>query len=191
MARPDYVTLAEFKAWLRIDDDADDAELGRHITAASRAVDDHCGRQFGLADAPAAYTATVWNSDRCGRSVSIPDLMTETGLAVSVDGTALTSDRWTLLPVNAALEEMPWTGLRVDYGWTGEIVVTGRWGWTEVPVPVKEATLLQASRFSIRRDSPFGIAGSPDNGNELRLLARVDPDVAVSLAGLVRPRRPA
>ena len=45
----------------------------------------------------------------------------------------------------------------------------------------QEATLLQASRLAARRDSPFGVAGSPDAGSEMRLLARVDPDVAVAL----------
>lgn len=51
-----------------------------------------------------------------------------------------------------------------------------------IPAGVTQACLLQASRFFARRYSPFGIAGSPENGSELRLLSRVDPDVAVVLA---------
>jgi hypothetical protein len=47
--------------------------------------------------------------------------------------------------------------------------------------------MLQASRFYARRDSPYGVAGSPDLGSEVRLLSKVDPDVAVSLADYVRP----
>jgi len=66
------------------------------------------------------------------------------------------------------------------------VITANPWGWSAVPVPVKEATYLQASRFHSRRDSPYGIAGSPDQGSELRLLSRVDPDVAVSLSDFVR-----
>lgn len=192
--RPDYVTLDEFKVWLRIDvdDTTDDDELERHITSASRAVDKHCNRQFGLAPAPVEYIPEAWGRDDCGRWLaSIPDLMTTVGLVVTSDGATIGTTGWTLTPRNAALHERPWTGIRIDGGAGRDLSVTGRWGWTAVPVPVKEATMLQASRFGIRRDSPFGIAGSPDAGNELRLLARVDPDVAVSLSGLVRPGRPA
>ena len=62
-----------------------------------------------------------------------------------------------------------------------ELAITGLWGWPAVPTSVKVATLLQASRFAIRRDSPYGIAGSPSEGSELRLLAAVDPDVKVAI----------
>jgi len=57
-----------------------------------------------------------------------------------------------------------------------------------VPTTVKQATLLQASRVFARREAPFGVAGSPDMGSELRLLEKVDPDVAVMLVPYVRNR---
>lgn len=50
-----------------------------------------------------------------------------------------------------------------------------------VPPTITAACLLQASRFWKRRDAPFGIAGSPVLGNEMRLLAKLDPDVEVML----------
>jgi hypothetical protein len=46
--------------------------------------------------------------------------------------------------------------------------------------------LLQASRLDFRRVAPAGVAGSPETGSEVRLLARVDPDVAVSLKDYIR-----
>jgi len=46
------------------------------------------------------------------------------------------------------------------------------------------ATLIQASRLFVRRQSPFGIAGSPDLGT-VRLSSRVDADVEA----LLRPFR--
>lgn len=50
---------------------------------------------------------------------------------------------------------------------------------TPFPASVKLATLIQAARFFKRKDSPFGIAGSAEMGNELRLQSKLDPDVAV------------
>lgn len=54
-------------------------------------------------------------------------------------------------------------------------------GGEEIPSAVKQACLIQASRFFVRRTAPFGVAGSPESGTEIRLLARVDVDVAVIL----------
>ena len=69
------------------------------------------------------------------------------------------------------------------YGYNAEgVEVTAKWGWTATPPAVVNANLILASRFLKRRDSPFGMAGSPEMGNELRLLSKLDPDVAVMLA---------
>jgi uncharacterized phiE125 gp8 family phage protein len=193
---PDYITAAELKAFLRIDDTADDVQLGVAITAASRAVDSHCNRQFGVVAAAAEFKYTAWaNTERGVWVIDVDDLMTTTNLAIEVDGTALAVDEYTLEPVNAAAKGRPWTCLTVaddsatqPTGVAHEVAVTALWGWTTVPTAVKQATYLQASRFFARRQSPYGIAGSPDQGSELRLLSRVDPDVAVSLTDYRRPR---
>jgi hypothetical protein len=67
------------------------------------------------------------------------------------------------------------------------LAVTAKWGYAAaIPKSVIEANLLQASRLFSRRQSPYGVAGSPDLGGELRLLAKVDPDVAVLLARYVK-----
>lgn len=191
---PDYVTLDEMRDLARIDDLEDDAVMALAIATASRAIDDHTNRQFGLVAGPEARSYMA-RPDYVGGwwVVDIDDLQTTTGLAVEVDGATVSEHR--LEPVNAAAEGRPWTRLaftddseaypschphRVD--------VTARWGWTAVPDTVKQATLLQASRLTKRRDAPFGVAGSPEIGSELRLLAKVDPDVAVSLRGYLRPR---
>lgn len=50
-----------------------------------------------------------------------------------------------------------------------------------VPAPVKYACMLQASRWFKRKDAPFGISGSPEMQGEMRLLAKLDPDVEVLL----------
>ena len=60
--------------------------------------------------------------------------------------------------------------------------------WTPIsPLSIVGLTgVPEASRWFARRNSPYGIAGSPEMGSELRLLAKLDPDVAVMLAGKVR-----
>jgi hypothetical protein len=191
---PDYVTLAALKTYLRISDNVDDADLAIDITAASRAIDDHCNRQFGKVTAAEAriytprpdYERGVW-------VVDIDDLDDVTGLAVLVGGSAVTS--YTLEPVNAVVKGKVWTRLVISAdssvqptGTDNEAAITAKWGWTTAPVSVGHACRLQASRFNARRGSPYGVAGSPDQGSEMRLLARVDPDVGVSLRGYRRER---
>ncbi|HEX6579213.1 MAG TPA: phage head-tail connector protein [Jiangellaceae bacterium] len=191
---PDYVTVAELRAHLRIGDSDDDAALAVAITAASRAIDTHTNRQFGRVTEAEERRFTARADTTRGRwVVPIDDLMSTTSLAVEVDGDALTD--YELEPVNAASKSRPWSRLVVSddssvmpAGDRNEVAVTALWGWTAVPTAVKQACLLQAARFHARRDSPYGIAGSPDQGNELRLLARVDPDVAVALRTYVKPR---
>lgn len=187
--QPDYATLAELKSFMRISDTVDDAELGFAITAASRSIDAHTGRQFGLLAAPTQWVYTAWPDLKRGRwCVDIDDLMTAVGLVVNVPTVGNTTE-FVTEPVNAAGKGRAWT--RVVFNRQASVLpqftdnytvnVTGQFGWTSVPVPVKEACLLQASRFAKRRDAPFGVAGSPDLGSEVRLLAKVDPDVAVVL----------
>lgn len=154
------------------------------LEAASRSVDRYCGRQFGVLSAVAArlYTAE-WNYAANAHEVIIDDVMTTTGMIVESEDTAVTD--YTLLPLNAAGNSRPWTMIR--FGETvsttlGQIEVTALWGWTAVPDAVKAATLLQASRLFKRKGAPFGIAGSPEMGSEMRLLAKIDPDVAVMLS---------
>lgn len=192
---PDYLSLTEVKQYVRVPDTVDDAELQLALTTASRAINGHCNRQFGQVDAPEErrYTAR-WDYERCRWVVDIDDLQDATGLVVEVDGTAITA--YTLEPVNAVVKGRAWTLLVVDpdaeaipTGADHEISSTALWGWTAVLEQVKLATALQANRLASRRNSPYGVAGSPEAGSELRLLARVDPDVAVSLRGLVRSRK--
>lgn len=94
-------------------------------------------------------------------------------------------------PMNASLDGHPTDRLVVSNVSrrlplaAGAVRVTAKWGYGSTPASVEQATLLQASRLFVRRVSPFGVAGSPDMGSELRLLAALDPDVQA----LLRPYR--
>ena len=192
---PDYLTLAELKSALVIGDTDDDAELGFAITAASRSIDHYAGRQFGLTGSAVAR----YYSAQSGLVVTIDDLQTTTGLVIKEDEdrdgvfeTTLVLDTDVrLYPWNATAEGRPWTELRAEPTETFSchpraFEVTGNWGWTTVPTLIKQACLIQAGRIFKRKDSPMGIAGSPELGSEIRLLARLDPDVAVLVSALRR-----
>lgn len=189
---PNYATTAELRTFVHESGTDQDTNLGLALTAASRAVDEATDRQFGvLTVAAARYYQPIWSAVHGRWMAHIDDLQTITSLVVKSDlgrdgvyETTITDFR--LWPVNAAGDGFPWTEMVFGTGASvspdpGSLEVTALWGWTAVPDTVKDATLLQASRFYKRRDSPYGVAGSPDMGNELRLLAKVDPDVAVML----------
>jgi len=193
---PDYATTAELKAYLRIDsgDTVDDVQLPLAVTAASRAVDLTTHRQFGQVAAAESrlYTPRL----DCSRDrwvIQLDDLMDVTGFTLTITAGAITL--YTLEPLNAPQRGRPYTRVVVSKdslikpkGEIGEVAAVGKWGWAAVPTTIKEATLVQGSRFNKRRDAPFGVAGSPELGSELRLLAKVDPDVAVMLASYTRQR---
>ena len=198
----DYVSLADLKAHLRTTTTADDAALAVVITAASRAIDAVCNRRFGLAPAATSRLFTYHNETLDGQpAILIDDVQTTTGLVVTVDtkldysySTTLTlNSDFDLYPWNAAGDIQPWTALvlRTTCATTvpnraRSVAVTGQWGWATIPSLVEVACLIQASRWFMRRDSWAGIAGSPDLGNEVRLLEKLDPDVTASLQPLVR-----
>jgi hypothetical protein len=204
--KPDYVTVDDLREYMTksaVEITEDETTFARAVTAASRAVDRHTRRQFGLVAAAAArqytaiYSGGYW-------VVPIDDLMTVTGLVVEVDtagdntyATEVTAPGYVLRPRNADADGKPWTKLAFTAnaeayptGVEGGVQVTAKWGWSTVPTTVELATLLQASRLFVRRESPYGVAGSPSDGSEMRLLSRLDPDVAVMLKDYEKRAQP-
>jgi uncharacterized protein related to proFAR isomerase len=184
---PDYIDLEEAKDFVRVGDDVDDVELALIVTAASRAIDNRCHRQFGQVDTPEERFYTAHWSRTLGRWVAeIDDLATTEDLVVLADGVAVTDYR--LVPLNAVAKSRVWTGVVLGGGIAPaeDLAITGRWGWPAVLATIATAARLQVNRFLSRRDSPYGIAGSPSDGSEMRLLSRLDPDVDLMISGLVR-----
>lgn len=195
---PDYVTRDELAAFVRIEDSLDDDQLALAISAASRSVDRACGRQFGQAAREPRYFTARLDPLTNRMAVEVDDIMgapSDVEVAADVDGDETYSApviSYTLRPRNAPAKDEPWTQLVVGRGASVAIPgapdavrVTAPWGWSAIPAAVKQATSLQASRLLSRRDAPFGVAGSPEAGSELRLLAKLDPDVEV----ILRPYR--
>lgn len=185
MWSPDYVTVGDLRSYRRLGDAGDDVELALAVTSASRAIDEATDRQFGKTDTveTRSYEAG-WSATEGLYVVEIDDIQTVTGLVVTVSGAAVTDYR--LWPRNAAQQGRPWERLYLAKVTPdplgcgpGEVTVAATFGWTAVPTTIKNACLLQASRFFADRNAPFGVAGSPDMGNEMRLLAKVHPSVEV------------
>lgn len=183
---PDYLEVEDLRSYEGIPDEEDDAVLGLAIATSSRAIDRHCRRQFGLVAAPETRYYRARYDCRLGWVVDVDDLMTAVGLLVSGVAPAASA----LAPRNAAAKGRPWTTIALTSRPTGDVEAVGQWGWSAFPDAVKQGCLLQSSRLVMRRSAPFGIAGSPDSGSEMRLLAKVDPDVAVSLDDYRRRARP-
>lgn len=201
----DYCTLAQLKDLLlpygQAGTSADDAKMGYAITAAARAIDANTNRQFGLTGSAVARYYTYTGTYIDGRpAVEIEDLMTTTSLTVALDtgnegtytGTITVGVDYDLWPRNAAADGRPWTHIVLRRApvfffpfWAAGVRVTANWGWSTIPTEVTQASLIQAGRFFVRKDSLYGVAGSADT-TQLRLLARLDPDVALLLGSVKR-----
>lgn len=191
---PDYCTRDEMLAYLRIDDDVDDVEIDIAITTASREIDYATRRQFGNVREERVYTAE-FDEIRGIWLVNTDDFfLTEDPITIGYDGTDsgtfedLDMDAFKMRPANADKVGKPFekfemrgsSSLRLSYA-EDAVAITADWGWESVPTTVQQATMLQANRVLKRRESPMGVAGSPEAGNEMRLLAKVDPDVKLML----------
>lgn len=189
---PDYVTLVELKDYIGVEDNVDDARVALWLTTVSRNVDDHCGRQFGQTAAEDRYYTPFYDRHQRAWFANIDDIQNVTGLAVedengdAVAAHTSTVDGYTLLPRNAAARGVPYETLKLDTSPGAEITVNALYGWNAVPSAVKVGVFLQGKRLAKRKDSPFGISGSPQEQGEIRLLAQLDPDFRTSLKPLVR-----
>jgi len=179
-----YASLSEVKASARITDNVDDALLELAVESASRLVDSYTQRYFYNAG-----TATRLYSPQDSYITEIDDLVTLTTLQTSDGdnfGTTWASKDYQLEPLNGIVDGLtgyPATRIRAvdDFLFNfldGEATVriTGVWGWSAVPVAIKQATVIQASRIFKRNDSPLGIAGFGDMG-AVRVGVQLDPDV--------------
>jgi hypothetical protein len=179
-----YCTLAEIKASARITDNVDDTLLELAVESASRMVDSYTQRYFYNAG-----TATRLFAPQDSYVAEIDDLISLTTLQTSDGdnfGTTWAAKDYQLEPLNGNVDGLtghPATRIRAvdDFIFNvldGEatVRVVGVWGWSAVPVAVKQATVIQAARIFKRNDSPLGIAGFGEMG-AVRVGVQLDPDV--------------
>ncbi len=179
-----YASLSETKAALRITDSVDDSLLEMAIESASRLIDGYTYRYFyNAGTATRDFVASDSYLTIIDDLISLSELKTtdEIGSEYVTWGSA----DYQLRPVNGKQDglNVPYTSiLSTDdllFNILGEqalVRVTGVWGWSAVPIAVKQATIIQASRIYKRLDSPLGVAGFGDLG-AIRVGRSLDPDV--------------
>lgn len=189
-----YTTLSDVKNALQIEDTLDDTAIEAAILTASRQIDEYCQRFFyqeGTTGSPSVryYTAySPWY-------IETDDIVSVNQLATDPDFDQSYSTIWNTTtapldvmyePVNNPKKGWPYTrilaiGSQVfPYFFPQTVKITGVFGFPQVPYEVELACKIQASRLFVRKQSPFGIAGSVELGT-VRLNSRLDPDVEMLL----------
>ena len=182
-----YASLPELKQSLAISDGANDVDLERALETASRWIDAYCGRAFTLAT---AQTRDYYPEGT--ERVNVVDLVSVTSLSVDTAGTrtystALTASDYELWP----LDGPPYQQIRIwplsstrSFSPGRRVRVVGTFGCVVDGMPppaVKQACLILANRYYVRKDAPFGVLSSVDLG-QFERISKEDPDV-VSLLG--------
>ena len=182
-----YCSLADVKASLRITDTIDDALIENSINSASRLIDQYCNRYFysSAAGEVRYYQAndgfTVWIDD--AQSISV--LETSSTDPLIFDTTWGVGD-YQVLPANRTANGgyYPITGITATDNYLfpvwadmALVKITGQFGWSNIPDPIKFACIIQASRLFKRLESPLGVAGVSDMGI-MRVGSNIDGDVA-------------
>lgn len=186
-----YVTRAEVQNALGLGTATlvpDSEEIDQVITSVSRAIDDYCGRFFYSVAGTVTFTANDYLYLPIGDWSAVTSIKTDE----DNDGTpevTLTAGTDYRLATNKVVPGWPYTAIQITsfgshtlpLGVTEGVEVIGTRGWGgSVPAPVTAAALIQTSRIHARRQSPYGVAGSPEGGI-VRLLSRLDPDVELML----------
>lgn len=179
-----YASLADVKAALRITDSVDDSLLEMAIESASRLIDGYAYRYFyNAGTATRDFVAEDSYLTIIDDLISISELKTTD--EIGSDYVTWSASDYQLRPVNGKMDglSVPYTSiLSTDdllFNKLGEqalVRVTGVWGWAAVPIAIKQATVIQASRIYKRLDSPLGVAGFGDLG-AIRVGRALDPDV--------------
>lgn len=199
------ITLTDLKAHLGITDTDDNTTLQTAVDAANQSVPNYCGRTF---DKTPSNTPTARVFASTGQlDLAVDDFWTTTGLIVKTDndddGTYETT--WTINtdfvvgPINTTRNGETWPyrqilglGTKTFPVWNrrpAAVQITAAWGWTAVPAPVYEATLLVAARVWKRKNSPEGVLGGFADYSPVRVSQRDDPDAVMLLRDYRHPDR--
>jgi hypothetical protein len=182
-----YASLPELKQQLAIADEANDVDLERALESASRWIEGYTGRVFTLQTAQTRY---YYPQD--AERVDVVDLVAVTTLSVDSVGdrtysTSLAASDYELWP----LDGPPYDQIRIwplsssrSFSPGRRVRVVGSFGCVvdgAAPVAVKQACLILAGRYYVRKDAPFGVLSAVDLG-QFERISKEDPDV-VSLLG--------
>ena len=186
-----YATLAEVKGAARITDNIDDSLLELAIESASREIDSYTERVFF-----SSGSATRIYVPRSSNVCETDDIITVTTLKTSTDADGVfdvtfTPSDFQLEPLNGLAGGIftPATRVRAvgDFFFPvyqprdipsgrATVQIVGVFGFSSIPIAIKQATVLASLRAYKRYESPTGVLGFSDTG-VVRIGARLDPDV--------------
>ena len=196
MSHAGYVSTADLKNYIGLTGSGKDTNISNAIQAASRQIDRITRRRFWQD----STTQNKFFTPVSNIFLDVPDISTSTGLVVKLDdnddGThekTLTLDTdFILTPVNPKIIHIdggttylePFTQLKILNTRTSErfdpdivnhVKITAKFGFSFIPEPIKQATLLQGLRLFKRKDSPFSVFGNEETGT-VELFNKFDPD---------------
>lgn len=171
-----YITLANLKTYLKIDDSVEDVLLEQIIESASRSIDRIANRRFYLDAQASARTYRPIGNLR----VQVDDFGTTSGLVVKTDpdstgnyGTTFTLNQdYIVEPTNALAKGRPLTTITIvgptafslPINYWPQVQVTARWGWPAVPDDIEQATYILSADLYKRKDSIGGVLGLSELG---------------------------
>lgn len=174
-----YLTIDEAVQYVGRNETRDTTELEDVVTSVSRLIDRYCGRQFFQSTSTSRYFDSLNGTDI--EFGAFNDLVSASSVSYDSndDGTydsTLTATAYQLLPTrNTAPITEPFTSLRLlngstfpyapaASGRTGLIRITGTWGWSAVPVEIKQAARIMVAEVAKMADAPLGVAGFGEFG---------------------------
>lgn len=183
-----YITASELKLRLGITDTEDDVRIQGAVDSATRSINEATSRDFQKTTT--ATARAYW--PLISQLVLTHDFHTTAGLVVKIDNdddgtyeTTIAAADYVTEPVDGIVGSMtgwPFWRIRLVNGdrfprtRRPTVQVTAQWGWTSVPVNIKEATYVLAEDLFKLRDTPFGVGGFAEFG---RIRARENPNVAM------------
>jgi hypothetical protein len=184
------LSVANFKAWKRVEVSTDDSVIQAAIDAAEETIAQHCGRRFSIATGPAT-SRTYKASSNDSTVVEIHDCASVT--SVHDAGNTLAASSYQLEPLNGLNpmgETVPYTRIRLIGGgvWSylydaANIVVIAQWGWTTLPARYFEADKILTADILDNRDIRNGIIGFTDYAG---IRVRENPVVSQLVSKLMR-----
>jgi len=189
-----YATSAELKATLSMTGETfADADIALALSAASRGLDRALDSRFFSVTETRRFTPVSRDLVFIGEVASLTTLEVDEGAAGTYTAWVQGTD-YVLEPLNALADGIPFTSARrlsrgrsSFPGSVAAVRVTGAFGWPQVPAPIKEATVILASRLVRRaREAPFGVIAPGIDATAAMHIARTDPDIRMLTASFDR-----
>jgi len=175
-----YISADELRAFVGAVSSTIEPMLADACVSASAEVNTYCGRTF-VGDSEAStrrfrvVAPTYVVVDDCYQLEQVATDTNDSG-TFDVVWSANDYEAEPLNGVSAGTSGWPITTLRAvstlyfpANSNRATVQVEGKWGWADVPAPVRQATLLLAAETLKSREAPFGVAGIDAMGAVVRV----------------------